>query len=394
MMLLCAIFNFAAYFGPWTTVVRREEGSSGVISWSNRWEYDFHLIFVHSDATDQDFAYRNSDNWYRQCHSNGTWAAVVFGVLALVSAIVGTILLFRHYKKQGDRVLLATLIINIAQFLFYFFSLGFWVLGCHDTVHTYMDTGYATPATTVTNTIRVSWGFGLMLLAWLLNVICTICTAVAYRHKHTVYTSTYIHSGPAAGNVYQAPVQGNQQAYGSADAVPVFAKQDSVSQPGLFESSYTDHGFVKAGLHHRSSVEMQAMPVQGLQQSYSQQPPSYSSPQYTMSGHTQSGYDTQGQNQGYYQDQSQHQSQGQAYQQSQQNQGVVYSAHDQPSIAQYGNGSQYQPSEYGQSQQSIAGDASQQYNNNIASTPQSSMYANELDDLELQMAMNGLQDNY
>lgn len=203
---LALLFCFISFFGPWSYSNRVELGASGITTWRFSWKYDYFLSYYESKVSGQEFTYRTSSDWRSQCHSNGTWAAIVFNVFALVLLIPVFVLALLGYRKDNRKMVLASMIMAWICFVFFFFSLGFWLLGCNDTIRHYITSARSTDASAITNTVRLAWGWGLVLLAWFLTLAGAILQTIHFRVLSTGFSGASYLAKPVYGSAQ--PVAG------------------------------------------------------------------------------------------------------------------------------------------------------------------------------------------
>jgi hypothetical protein len=193
---LAFIFCFASFFGPWSYSKRVETGASGIVTWRYSWQYDYYLTYFESGVTGQEFTYRTSDDWRRECHHDGTWAAILFNALTLVILIPTFILALVGYKKDSRKLVLASMILCWVCFVFFFLALGFWLLGCHDVVDHYITSARSTDASDISNKVRVAWGWGFVLFCWLLAIIAAVLQTIHFRVLSTGFSgAAYLYKG-------------------------------------------------------------------------------------------------------------------------------------------------------------------------------------------------------
>ncbi len=213
-MIIAGIFAFCAYFGPWSYSERVENGSSGVVTWRYKWRYNYYITHYTSDTSDQEILYRTATDWRRECHHDGTWASILFMTIGIITLIPGIVIICVAKKGSSQtpvrRLHAAVLFLIWFAFLCFFFSLGFWLLGCFESTHNYTTQTVSTDASQIVNTVRVYWGWGFVLMAWLLMLIAGICQAKLRQQVVNGYPNPYAQRGVLERN--HVEMQGKAQA--------------------------------------------------------------------------------------------------------------------------------------------------------------------------------------
>ena len=246
LLVVMAIFSFASYFGPWSFSKRTEVGSSGIVSWSYRWRYNYYLTYYTSATSSNEVLYRTASDWRRECHHDGTWAAILFLTLSLILCIVAFICVVYDRNTTSTRTRRAAMFLTWTICLFYFFALGFWLLGCHDSIKTHTTKTRSTDPSQITNDIQVYWGWGLVLMCWLISIAtATLQTMVwqkgRYSYRYSVppsQSSIELMKMPSVTAQYNYPISsapGAKAGLAASQHNLNAIQQNIASPPGLYQ---------------------------------------------------------------------------------------------------------------------------------------------------------------